>query len=139
MEYVRSQDKVGLVRALFDAWNSDDLANVLPLVSEDIEWLEVEGLPDALGVERRGREAVVSALQSLFETWQRYRLEPREVRDVGDDRVVAIVTEVARGRASGLEVASDWGYVMTVREGTLARVEAYRTPEKAFEAAGLPR
>ena len=137
MENVRSQDKVALVRALFDAWNSNDLANVFPLVAEDIEWLEVEGLLDAEGVERRGRENVVSSLQGLFETWQQYRLEPRDVRALDDGRVVAVVREVARGRASGIEVAGDWGYVMTIRDGQLARVEAYRNAENALAAVGL--
>jgi ketosteroid isomerase-like protein len=106
-------------------------------VAEEMEWLEVEGVPDVEGAERRGREEVLSSLESLFETWQQYRLEPREVRAIGDHRVLALVREVARGRASGIEVSGNWGYVMTIRDGKLARVEAYRDPAKALEAAGL--
>jgi ketosteroid isomerase-like protein len=128
---------VDLVRALFDAWNSSDLESVAPLISEEIEWLEVDGVPDAPGVARRGREAMFAGLDALFETWQQYRLEPQEVRDVAAGRVVAVVREVARGRASGVEVASEWGYVMTIRDGKLARVEAYRNPAAALEAVGL--
>jgi ketosteroid isomerase-like protein len=45
--------------------------------------------------------------------------------------VLAIVREVARGRTSGLEVASTWGYVITVRDGKIALVDAYRDPDQA--------
>jgi ketosteroid isomerase-like protein len=129
---------VNLVRAIFDAWNSGDLEDVVPFVAEGLEWLEVEGRPEtAPGAEIRGRERVRSQLETLFETWQHYRLEPEEVRDAGDDRVVAVLREVARGRASGAEVESRWGYLMTIREGKLTRVEAYRDPQKALEAAGV--
>ena len=61
----------------------------------------------------------------------------QEVRPIGDDRVLAILREVARGRTSGVEVESRWGYVITLRDGRLARVEAYRDPARALEAAGL--
>ena len=126
-----------LVRSLFDAWNSGELSSVMPLVSDGIELLEVEGVPEAAGAERQGKEAVLAGLESLFETWQHYRLEPQDVRGVEPDLVVAVVREVARGRASGVEVESDWGYVMTIRDRKLVRVEAYRNPAHALEAVGL--
>ena len=133
-----SEENVDLVKATFDAWNDGKLEDVLPFVVEDIEWLEVEGRPEA-GVEGevQGRNAVRSMLESLFDAWESYRLEPEEIRDLGGDRVFAVLREVARGLTSGAEVASRWGYIVTIRDGKLARVEAYRNPERAVEAAGL--
>ena len=72
----------------------------------------------------------------MFDTWQSYRLEPEELRMAGD-RVIAIVREVARGRSSGLEVEGRWGYVISVSGDRIKRVEAYRDPAQALEAAGL--
>jgi len=133
-----SQENVELVKAAFDAWNDGKLEDVLPFVAEDIEWLEVEGRPEVgMEGEVRGSETVRSMLESLFETWETYRLEPEQVRDLGGDRVIAVMRESARGRASGAEVASRWGYLLTIRDGKLARVEAYRDPKRALEAAGL--
>ena len=133
-----ANENVELVRRIFDAWNGGELEEVVPFVAEGIEWLEVEGRPEtAPGAELRGRGVVQSQLEPLFETWQEYRLEPEEVRDAGGDRVLAILREVARGRVSGAEVDSRWGYVMTVRDGRLTRVEAYRDPARAIEASGL--
>ncbi len=48
----------------------------------------------------------VEIVTRVFEAWNEYRLEPEEVRAVGKDRVVAVLREVARGRASGIDVAS---------------------------------
>jgi ketosteroid isomerase-like protein len=133
-----SQENVELVRSVFDAWNRGELGDVLPFVAEDIEWLEIEGLPDAMaGEEIRGSESVRSMLESLFDVWESYRLEPEVVRAVGDNRVFAVLREVARGRVSGAEVAGRWGYVIEIRDGKVARVEAYRNAERALEAAGL--
>ena len=130
-----SQENVEVVRAVFDAWNRGGLADMAPLLAEDVEWLEVMGRPEAPGVAQRGRSRLESSLESLFDAWEQYRLEPQEVRECGDDRVVAVVREVARGRESKLEVASDWGYLVTVRGRKVTRVEAYRDPAQALEAA----
>jgi ketosteroid isomerase-like protein len=129
-----SRENVELVRAVFDAWNNGSLEDVLPFAAEGIEWVEVEGLP---GGDFRGKARFHSMLQSLFESWEHYRLEPEDVRPVDSDRVVAILREIGRGRASGAPVESRWGYVMTIHDGRLSRVEAYRDPGQALDAVGL--
>jgi ketosteroid isomerase-like protein len=63
-------------------------------------------------------------------------LDVEQLHDLGD-RVVAIVREVARGRASGVEVDGRWGYLITVRDGEMTRIEAYRDAAVALEVAGL--
>jgi ketosteroid isomerase-like protein len=132
-----SQANVELVRAMLDSWNDGGPEDLVRFLAEEHEWLEVDGRPEAPAGARRGRDAAESSLSALFEAWGSYRLEPEEVRDVGEDRVVAIVREVARGRASGVEVASRWGYVITVRDEEIVRVAAYRDADKALEAAGV--
>ena len=132
-----SQESVKIVGSVFEAWNEGSLEDVLPFAAEGIEWVEVEGLPGIEGGDFRGKARVRSMLESLFDTWEHYRLEPEDVRAVGGDRVVAVLREVGRGRSSGAPAESRWGYVITVRDGKVCRVEAYRNPEQAFEAAGL--
>jgi len=133
-----SRENVELVEALFATWNREGYKAFLEHVAEDIEWVEVAGRPErGKGDETGGRERLREGLESLFDAWEEYRLEPQEVRDLGDDRVLAVLREVARGRGSGIEVGDLWGYVITVRDGQLARVEAYRDHEEALAAAGL--
>lgn len=90
-------------------------------------WLET------VGSVVQGRDQLVERLSALLDSWAVYRLEPERVEQVGD-RVLTVVREVARGRSSGLSLDSRWGYVLTVRAGAIARVEAYRDPEDAIAA-----
>lgn len=141
------ESNVEIVERIFSAWNQGTLEDVLPFVAEGIEWFEVEAVPmgtvpasrrsDTTGTEVQGKTEVVSMLESLYDTWEHYRLEPEKVQAVDEERVLAVLREVARGRASGVEVASRWGYLFTFRDDKVARIEAYRNPDDAFAAAGL--
>ena len=127
-----------LVQAMLDAWNHGGPGDLVRFMADEHEWVEVEGRPESpAGPVRRGRDAMQSSLSALFDAWESYRLEPEQVAEVDGERVIAVVREVARGRTSGLEVASRWGYLITLREGQITRVEAYRDADKALEAAGM--
>ena len=124
---------VEIVQGFFQSWNDGDMSAVKQLFADDVRWDEVGGRLDRPEV--LGREDVHYGLESLYDTWQSYRLEPEEVRSVGG-RILAVVREVARGRTSGLEVDSRWGYVITIRAGRIVQVEAYRDPQQALDAIG---
>lgn len=129
-----ARDDVEVVRAVLDAWNESRLESVSHLISDDITWLEVEGRLESAGSELEGRGNVLAGMDS--EVWRSYRLEPETVVEL-KGRVLAILREIGRGRASGLEVEGRWGYVVTVRDGKIERVEAYRDPRAALDAAGV--
>jgi uncharacterized protein (TIGR02246 family) len=131
-----SQENIELVRSAFDAWNRGDVEAFADHMVEDVAWLEVSGRPEGGVSERRGRNRLRHSLESLFEAWESYRLEVERIAGVGN-RLVAVVREVARGRASGLEVDSRWGYLITVDGGQIVRVEAYRDAAEALHVAGL--
>jgi ketosteroid isomerase-like protein len=121
---------------MLDAWNEGGPEDVVRFMAEEHEWVEVGGRPETPGAAVvRGRESMQTSLSGLFDAWESYRLEPEEVRDVDGERVLAIVREVARGRSSGLQMESRWGYLVTIREGLITRVEAYRNADRALEAA----
>jgi ketosteroid isomerase-like protein len=124
---------VELVQSALEAWNRREVDGLIEHVAEDVAWFEVTGRPESAGSEYHGRERLRRSLETLFDAWETYRLQIEEIHDRGD-RVVAIVREIARGRASGLEVDSRWGYVITVEDGEIARIEAYRDAGGALEA-----
>jgi ketosteroid isomerase-like protein len=132
-----SAENVELVETALAAWNRGELERFGAHVAEDIVWLEVTGWVENEGQEVRGREVLLRNHQRLLDAWETYRLELQETYAV-DDRVIAVVREVGRGRASGVEVDGLWGYVITVSDGKLARVEAYRDPEKALSQLPAP-
>jgi len=125
-----------LVKSAFDAWNRGDIEAFADHAAEDVAWLEVSGRPEGGTSERLGRDRMRESLESLFEAWESYRLELEQIHDLGD-RVLAVVRECARGRASGVEVDSLWGYLITVEAGQIRRIEAYRDADRALEIAGL--
>ena len=127
-------DSVALIESAFEAWNRGDIARFADHTAEDVVWVEVSGRPEGPGGERHGRGRLRRSLEELFEAWESYSLELEQVEPAGD-RVLALVRERARGRTSGVEVDSRWGYLITVKDGQIARVEAYRDPEQAVEAA----
>jgi uncharacterized protein len=131
-----SEGRIELVRSAFDAWNSGDIDAFARHAAEDVAWVEVSGRPEGEPSERLGRDRMRKSLEALFEAWESYQIEVERIEDVGD-RVVAIVREVARGRASGLEIDGRWGYLITVADGHIVRVEAYRDAAVALQTAGL--
>lgn len=137
MESLTSRKRLGLVESAFEAWNRGDIDGFAEHVSEDVAWLEVSGRPEGGGdTELVGRDRMRNSLRSLFEAWESYHLEAERLEDLGD-RVVAIVRETGRGRASGLEVDGRWGDVLTVADGEIVRVEAYRDAGQALRVTGL--
>jgi ketosteroid isomerase-like protein len=65
----------------------------------------------------RGRDEVVRNFREFTASFEYYRFEIEEVRDAGGDKVMAVLREQARGKASGLEVDRRSGWVTTFRDG----------------------
>ena len=72
----------------------------------------------------------------MSEASERHRLGIEWIYDV-KARVAAAGRDVARGRASGVEIDGRWGYLITVANRQIVRVEAYRDAALALQMAGL--
>jgi ketosteroid isomerase-like protein len=83
-----------------------------------------------------GKEGFLRVTLDWVEGFDEWSVTTAEVIDAGD-RVVARIHQSARGKASGVPVEEDWWFVYGVRDGKIARVEMYRSRDKALEAAGL--
>jgi ketosteroid isomerase-like protein len=129
-------EDVELVKSAFETWNRGEIDAFVDYTSEDVAWLEVSGRPEGGATERVGRERLRLGLKSLFDVWESYYVDAERIEQAGE-RVLAIVREVARGRASGVEIDGRWGYLITVRNGEMVRIEAYRDPDVAVRMAGV--
>jgi ketosteroid isomerase-like protein len=131
-----SQENVDVVLAQFAATNERDFERAMSFYSEDVVLIVH---PDAFlqGGTFAGADAVGGWFGDWFRTFEPgYRFEIDETLDVGDVVFLA-VTHRGRGRASGVEVGGQTGYLYTVRDRRIVRAELFRTPEEARESAGI--
>jgi len=132
-----SSTNVDVVRDQFAAVNERDFGRAMDGYAEDV----VLVVPPELFLESgtfEGREAVGRGFGDWFSTFgPGYRFDIEEARDVGDtgDLVLIVASHTGRGRGSGVEVSGHTGYLYTVRDGKVARVEVYAGREEALEAA----
>jgi ketosteroid isomerase-like protein len=82
------------------------------------------------------RDGARAFLADWVEAWEDWELEIEELLDAGD-KVVAIMHQHGRAKATGLPVDMDLAQVWTIRDGKEVRMEMYANPEEALEAAGL--
>ena len=134
-----SQENVEIVRRVFEATARRDADAVLALYHPEVEWdVSKDGaMRQMFGSDvYRGREGLQRFFHKWHEAWEDMRNEPEELIDAGDD-VVVVVTDRARGRVSGAEVARTHAAVWSVRDRKVARVAWFPTRTEALEAAGL--
>jgi ketosteroid isomerase-like protein len=129
---------VNVVLEQFQAVNDRDFPRAMSLYAEDVV-LTVD--PEAF-LEHgtyEGREAVGQWFANWFTTFERgYHFDIDEAREIGDV-VLLVASHRGRGRTSGIEVSGQTGYVYTVRNGKIARLELYPGREQALAAAEAHR
>ena len=130
-----SQENVEIVLDQFAATNERDFPRAMSHYAEDVE-LVVH--PEAfLGRGTfTGRDAVGQWFGDWFATFEPgYQFEIEEARDLGD-LVLLVASHHGRGRASGVEVHGQTGYLYGLRGGKIVRAELYPSGAEALEAAG---
>jgi ketosteroid isomerase-like protein len=131
-----SQENVAVVCDHFAATNERDFPRAMSHYSENVE-LVVD--PDAFFEHGtfKGREAVGEWFGNWFRTFEPgYHFDVQEARDLGDV-VLLVASHHGRGRSSGAGVHGQTGYLYTVRDGKIVRVELYPGRAEVLEAAGL--
>jgi ketosteroid isomerase-like protein len=113
----------------------DDVEEMLSYVHPEGE-LHSAIVGGAEGNIYRGHEGFRRWVADSFESFEEVRNEWSEFREL-DDRVLALGHVKARGRGSGMELASSMGWVFTVRRGKVVKAEGFLSRAKALEAAGL--
>jgi len=84
-----------------------------------------------------GLEGAREFIADWTDSWEDWELDLEELLDAGGDRVLAILHQRGRSKATGLTVEMDFAQLWTVRDGKQVRMEMYADPAEAREAAGL--
>ena len=128
-----SPDVVAQVKEGFECWNGGEIDLMADSYADDAEVDTTQVVPD--GRVYRGREDFVRYFHETWDAWERIRMEPLEVIDVGGDRLVVDVKVSGQGRHSGIEVDQRMGYLYSARDGLLVRLRMFPTKEAALAAA----
>jgi ketosteroid isomerase-like protein len=131
-----SQENLEVVRRLLQAFADGGLDAMAEFWDPDIDWRAAEGAIDDVG-EMHGPVAVRRYIQDWIDTFDDFSVVVEELRDVGDDRVLAIQRLKGRAKLSGAETDLRYAVVSTVRDGKVVRGREYLSVEDALEAVGL--
>jgi ketosteroid isomerase-like protein len=129
-----SQENVGVVKRLYDAWQREGFDVVPALMDPDIEYVN-----PPYAVEpgtRQGYEGFAIAAQNIRNVYPTRRFEPLEFWDA-QNRVAVRARVVARGVGSSVEIDVERGYVFDVRDGKVVRFAWFNEPLEALKAVGL--
>jgi ketosteroid isomerase-like protein len=131
-----SQENVEIVRSMY---RPGDPSQFFELLHEGVQ-VDVSKLPllpdhpDLIG----GKEAALDLYRDFWGTWAEYVLEPVEIIDAGQDRVIVVQDERGKGKGSGAPFERRrWAVLYTLRDAKIVRIEHFRERRDALEAAGL--
>jgi ketosteroid isomerase-like protein len=131
-----SKEDVHVVRRMYEAFNRGDFALARELLHPEAELHQPPEVPDADSY--YGREEWERGFALWLSEWQDPRFEPQEITGTG--RCVIMRVRVSgRGKASGIETATDFFHAWTLRDGQPQRCFVRWTREEAHKAVGLKK
>jgi ketosteroid isomerase-like protein len=127
-------ENLDLVRSICAAWERGDYGNDEEWARPDIEWVFADGPAPASGV---GFAALAEAWSDWLDAWGALGVGVEEYRELDDGRVLALIQQSVRGRASGVEVRTVGASVFNVHDGKVTRLVHYSDRRLALADLGL--
>jgi len=131
-----SQDNVGVVRSVYEAFARGDVPAVLATMDPKIEWNEAENFPYADKNPYVGPTAVLEGVFArLGGEWEYFKLALEELLDAGD-------TVVSRGRydavykKTGAKISAQFVHFWKLREGKVLSFQQYTDTLQVAKAIG---
>jgi ketosteroid isomerase-like protein len=131
-----SEENVEVAWRASRAWNEGGIDALLHYLDPGVEWHgSAEGmLPRAF----HGHDGVRDYLERVGEVFDERRLEPLEVIDVDDERVISVTRIVGRSEKFGTELSADSAWLITFGTNRKAvHIEAFTDKAQALEAVGV--
>jgi ketosteroid isomerase-like protein len=121
-------------RGYEQAWNDGDMGALLDIAAEDIVFIPSGAFPDH-EPEYRGRDEVRRLVETLRAPFERLSITVEQVLERGDR--ILVLFQFRAERRAGLVLNSRSGHVGQMRDGLIARINAYPDWESAAAAIGL--
>lgn len=129
-----SQENVEIVRCAYESFNAGH-DEWMSAIHPNVE-VTLSGVFPGIDSDYRGHDGVRRFRDTLFEAWEYFHAEPREIVDRG--AYVGVVADLrAKGRESGVEVNLTFHQAFRIDGGLIERWASFPTLREALEAAGL--
>lgn len=129
-----SQQNLELIRRYYRAWNGGGLDAVRGFWSDDFQWHDAPGMPDA-GV-YRGSEAVAAHFRDLEEILGDMEVHIAAMVPAGEEVFVQLRVHLGAPRG-GLLLDGPIFETVSIKHGKLSRIRLFLEEREALEAAGL--
>jgi ketosteroid isomerase-like protein len=121
-----------LVRAIYEKWSRGD--SNAGWADPEIEYLGGDGLESTAS---RGVTAMEQAWAQFREAWGEFRPELEEIRELDEQRVLALIRRSGRGVASGVTLQGKSAHLFVIRDGKVIRLIHYWDRDRALADLGL--
>jgi ketosteroid isomerase-like protein len=85
----------------------------------------------------RGLEEMSEGTREYFRAFSDLRMEAERIIDLGDDRVLVLSRQTARGKLSGVPFEHELGDLFTLADGNIVSMASHWRRADALEAVGL--
>jgi ketosteroid isomerase-like protein len=130
-----SDADVDLIRRMYRAWNSGNMAALIDVFDSEVE---VRPALSAFlsSTVYRGHDGVATWYEETYEPWAKLHAEPQRFIDAGE-RTVVVAALRARVPGGQVDLEGEIAQVVTVRDGKIVRLDGYEEPDAAFAAVGV--
>jgi ketosteroid isomerase-like protein len=129
-----SQENVEVVRRMYEAFNSGNAEAALSYFDPEVVMDASHRVDGRIG---HGRQEMTAILAEWLGTWDQFRDEVEETRDLGENRVLVISTQRGLGKGSGIEWTNRFAMLYAIQGGKITRWTIYDDVSEALEAVGL--
>ena len=127
---------VDTTRRLFEHFSRRDVAGLLALCADDVEFLPVTAMVAAGGKPYRGHQGITRYVSDVARVWEELTVEPSEFHRAGDDTVVAVGRVYAWGVGRVIDAPVGWLWRFGP-DGKAVYGRVYESRTEALAAAGL--
>lgn len=127
-----------IVQSVYASFGRGDVAAVLDLIDDDVDWGRTIQAPGATVVPHLqhgiGKAAAISYFTAVAETMEFHRFSPHLFATDGAEHVMAVLDLDMTVRTTGARVAFDEVHVFTVRNGKIVRYRPFLDTAQLIEA-----
>jgi ketosteroid isomerase-like protein len=129
-----TQENLQVVKDGYAAYGRGDLASLLALLAEDVEWI-IPGAGLPLAGTYHGREGAANFFQKLAAESEVLDFQPREFVADGD-RVLVFGWERVKVKSTNRTIEVDWIMAFALRNGKIVKFREYTDTKVIADAYG---